>query len=253
MSHPSAALRRLGGGIVLAIAALLPALPASAQSPARVAQSALFSLQIRGIPMGELAWNAVEERGSYGISGMMQTTGLAGLLRKMRYEAKVNGRLSAGGFAPARYEQSGGTGGKVSREVVEWRSGVPRISFADPPHVPRAGDADPARQRGTVDTLTTLYATLRDVPQGQECKGGVMMFDGRYRMELQLSAGRAGANGAVTCNGAYVRREGFSAAEMAERTHFPFTLHYQPDGKGMLRVTQVTMETLYGNARLVRR
>lgn len=233
---------------------LLAALVVPLQSQAaEVRQEARFDLEIRGIRMGQLTWSAVENGTSYAISGVVQTTGLAGMLRKMRYDAKVQGRLTSRGFAPTRYEQSGGTGGRYSEETVTWSGGVPRITRQEPPRSPRPGDADPARQRGTVDTLTTIYATLRDVPVGQACRNGVVMFDGRYRMELELSRAAPAANGGVTCQGAYIRREGFSAEDMAERTRFPFTLHYTPDGAGNLRVQQVTMESLYGNARLVRR
>ncbi|MFC0281164.1 DUF3108 domain-containing protein [Falsigemmobacter intermedius] len=227
----------------------LSAVPAAAETR----QEARFDLEIRGIRMGQLVYSAVEKDGSYAISGTVQTTGLAGMLRKMRYDAKVQGRITSRGYAPVRYDQSGGAGNRYSEETVTWSGGVPRITRREPPRSPGGNDADPARQRGTVDTLTTIYATLRDVPQSEACKSGLVMFDGRYRMELQLSRAQPARDGGVTCNGAYIRREGFSAAEMAERVQFPFTLHYRPDGAGNLRVAQVTMESLYGNARLVRR
>ncbi|RRH75765.1 DUF3108 domain-containing protein [Falsigemmobacter faecalis] len=235
----------------MAVAAglVIAALPAGAETR----QDARFDLEIRGIRMGQLVYSAVENAGSYAISGRVQTTGLAGLLRKMRYDAKVQGRITARGFAPTRYDQNGGAGNRYSEETVTWSGGLPRLTRREPPRSPGSRDADPARQRGTVDTLTTIYATLRDVPQAEACKGGVVMFDGRYRMELHLARPEASRDGGVICNGAYIRREGFSAEEMAERTRFPFTLHYRPDGAGNLRVTQVTMESLYGNARLVRR
>lgn len=236
-------------GLSLVAATVLSALPVAAETR----QEARFDLEIRGIRMGQLVYSAVETATNYAISGTVQTTGLAGMLRKMRYDAKVQGRITARGFAPSRYDQSGGAGNRYSEETVTWSGGLPRITRREPPRAPDARDADPARQRGTVDTLTTIYATLRDVPQAEACKGGVVMFDGRYRMELQLSKPQAARDGSVICNGAYIRREGFSAEEMAERTRFPFTLHYRPDGAGNLRVTQVTMESLYGNARLVRR
>lgn len=215
-------------------------------------QNARFDVEIRGITIGRLDFAAVETPTSYAVSGTMQSTGLAGMLRRMRYDAKVRGAVTPQGFAPQEYEQTGGSGQKYSEESVVWQNGLPRVTRQEPPQVARATDADPAKQRGTVDTLTTLYATLRDVAPGQECASSVVMYDGRYRMELRLGRPQPGAGGRVSCGGEYVRVAGFTPEEMAERTRFPFTLHYVPV-EGRMRVTEVAMDSLYGTARLVRR
>ena len=215
-------------------------------------QDARFALEIRGISVGELVFAGVETPVAYAVSGTVRTTGLAGMLRKMHYDAKVQGARTPPRFAPMRYEQSGGIGSRYTEEVVLWSGGLPRIERQDPPRQARDSDADPARQRGTVDTLTALYATLRDVAPGEECQANLALYDGRYRMELRMAAPQRSDNG-TRCTGEYIRVAGFSAEEMAERTNFPFTLHYaaQPDGR--MRVTRVTMDSLYGSARLVRR
>ncbi len=224
------------------------ALPAPAQE---LRQDARFALEIRGLSVGELVFAGVETPGAYAVSGTVRTTGLAGMLRKMHYDAKVQGRRNSPRFVPVRYEQSGGIGGKYSEEVVVWSGGLPRIERQEPPKAPRDNAADPAQQGGTVDTLTALYATLRDVAPGEECQSNLTLYDGRYRMQLRMSAPRRTAQG-TTCEGEYIRVAGFSAKEMAERTNFPFTLHYAPQPDGRMRVTLVTMDSLYGNARLRR-
>lgn len=215
-------------------------------------QSARFDVEIRGLTVGRLDFSAVENANSYAVSGTMQSTGLAGMLRKMKYTASVRGSLTARGFSPQRYEQTGGSGSGYSEEVVVWQGGLPRIERQDPPKVARASDAKPADQRGTVDTLTALYATLRDVAPGGECQSSVIIYDGRYRMQLKLASPRPTNAGGVSCAGEYVRLAGFSPEDMAERTQFPFALHYVPvDGR--MRVAEVTMTSLYGSARMVRR
>lgn len=234
--------------LVAALALAMP-LPALAQE---MRQDARFALEIRGISVGELSFAGVETPQAYAVSGNVRTTGLAGMLRKMNYDAKVQGGRNAARFSPARYEQSGGIGSKYSEEVVVWSGGQPRIERQEPPKAPRDGAADPAKQRGTVDTLTALYATLRDVAPGGECQANLTLYDGRYRMQLRMSPPQP-AQGGVTCNGEYIRVSGFSAEEMAERTNFPFTLHYAPGANGQMRVERVTMDSLYGSARLVRR
>lgn len=234
--------------LVLPALLTLP-LSATAQD---IRQDAQYALEVRGLTVGLLSFSGVENAASYAVSGTLQSTGLAGMLRKMRYAAKVRGRQSNAGLHPARYEQSGGSGNNHSEEVVVWQGGLPRIERQDPAKPPRPGDPDPAAQRGTVDTLTALYATLRDVPRGQECTTNVIIYDGRYRMQLRLSAPKAEGE-TVSCTGEYIRLGGFSAEEMAERVRFPFSVHYTPLPEGRMRVSHVAMDSLYGRARLVRR
>lgn len=216
-------------------------------------QEATFNLEIRGLKVGTLSFSGVETSSQYAVSGTVGTGGLAGLLKKMRYDASVTGRQRNDVLSPSRYEQSGGSGDRTSQEVVVWSGGMPRIESRNPPREPGRNDADPAQQRGTVDTLTALYATLRDVPAGKECTANVTIYDGRYAMRLRLSRPTPQANGGVNCNGEYIRIGGFTPEEMAERTNFPFSLHYTPIEGNRMRVSEVRMDSLYGSAKLVRR
>ncbi len=80
---------------------------------------------------------------------------------------------------------------------------------------------------GTVDPLTALYATLRDVDAGQECKIKLPMFDGRHSSQIVLGKPTVKGN-ADPCTGEYRRLAGFSDKEMAEKQRFAFTLTYAP-------------------------
>lgn len=216
-------------------------------------QSATFDLVVRGLTIGNLSFTSVESGRSYALSGRVQTSGLAGMLRKMRYDASTRGSRTGAGFAPQRYEQTGGSGSRVTEEVLVWQGGVPRLEKQLPPRAPRENALDPKAQRGTVDTLTAIFATLGEVPQASACNVNLTLYDGRYRMGLRIGQPQADAKGNVTCSGQYIRQGGFSDEEMAERVSFPFTLAYQPLGNGELRVREVAMESLWGRARLVRR
>ncbi|WP_128254270.1 DUF3108 domain-containing protein [Falsirhodobacter deserti] len=233
--------------ITLALLAFLLALPATAQQT----EQASYSLTIRGITAGSLRIAARVEDGRYSVNGVLESGGLVGILRRIRYDASAQGRVTGNRFIPSSYAERADNNGRTRSGTMDYRAGVPQVKEYDPPRRADEDDVDAATQAGTVDPLTALYATLRDVPPGQECGRSLRIFDGRRATEIALSQPRR-QNGAVTCNGEFRRLGGYSAREMAEKRVFPFTLTYRPAGD-MMRVTQITTDTVYGQARLTRR
>lgn len=224
------------------------------QAPLRADQtdSAIFDLTLKGIYAGTLSVSGSIQGTSYAASGVLKSGGLVSLVKKVRYDARSAGRVSDGRFTPSRYEEDADTGSRQSQSVMEYIAGVPQVKKYNPPRTEKEGGVDPATQGGTVDPLTALYAALRDVPEGEACKLAVFMFDGKRRSQVVLGDPRPDGKG-VSCPGEYRRLEGFSAREMAEKSRFPFMMQLEPLGNGMLRVTEISMDTLYGKGRLKRR
>ena len=221
-------------------------------SPAQDGQSATFDVSLKGINAGILAFSGTIDGKGYAVSGRLESTGLVGAIRKVRYDAKSRGSVSGSKFTPTRYEEKADTGKRKSDAVMEYKSGVPQVKAYSPPRTPSERDVDPATQKGTVDPLTALFAVLRDVEASEACKVNVFMFDGQRRSQLSLAAPKTDGD-TINCAGEYRRLEGFSAKEMAEKQRFAFTLTYAPVEGGKVRVVSVAMDTLYGRAALTRR
>lgn len=219
---------------------------------AAAAEPARFDLSIRGIHAGTLTFEGAAEAGRYAVTGRLESAGLVGMIRKIRYDGEVQGRVADKRFTPARYVERADTGRRQSEAVMEYRRGVPQVKVYNPPREARDGGLDPARQGGTVDPLTAMFATLRDVPADQACNLALTLFDGKRRSQITLGPPQPREGGA-TCPGEYRRLAGFPAEDMAEKSRFPFTLHLVPAPGGLMRVAEVTMDSLYGNARLKRR
>ena len=215
------------------------------------AEDAKFRLVLKGITAGSLSWSGSgAPGGAYSVAGVLRTSGLAAMLKKVRYEAGAKGSISAkGAYAAASYSEDANTGKRHSKSSIVWKRGVPVVQDSSE-REPKPWDIDPASQAGTVDPRTAMFATLRDVAPGQECQVSLKMFDGRRATRLTLG-GRQATGDKVTCAGEYRRVAGFSPEDMAEKTRFPFTLTYAPVN-GQMRVVEVAMDTLYGKARLVR-
>ncbi len=214
--------------------------------------AAVFDISIRGFSAATLSISGAVTGQHYEASGFLKSSGLLGFLKKIRYDAAASGSLSDGRFVPARYKEKADTGKRQSESVMAYKGGVPQVKSYTPPRPPQTGDIDPATQGGTVDPLTALYAVLRDVPVAEACSLKVFLFDGRRRSQVVLTAPKAEGE-RITCRGEYRRLEGFSDKDMAEKSRFPFTLTYQAAGSGMVHVSEISMDTLYGKGRMIRR
>ena len=244
-------LRRLPASLcaLAVIAGLAFTAPASAQT---VRDEARFDLVMRGLTAGSLVFAGETDGKTYAVTGRLASSGILSFVRKVSYDATARGRVTGDRFSPARYTEQANTGRRQSAAEIDWKGGVPSVASYSPAREPRPTDVDPSTQKGSVDILTALYATLRDAEAGQECNRSYAMFDGRRATRLTLGKPQASGSG-VTCPGEYRRVAGFSDKDMAEKTRFPFTLTYEPAPDGRMRVVEVAMETLYGRARLVRR
>jgi Protein of unknown function (DUF3108) len=233
-------------GCLIAGALTLPTAGLAAQT-----DQGTFDLQIRGFSAGVLQFSGSEDGGRYAVAGKLESSGVAAMLRKVRYDAKTSGRVAGGRWSPARYEEQADTGKRQSQSLLDYRGGVPRERLK-PSRADNPAYVDPATQKGTVDPLTALYALLRDMPEAEACNLKLVLFDGARRSQIALGV-RGTEGGAITCAGEYRRLAGFSAAELAEKQRFAFRVTYGPAGTGRVRVVLVTMETLYGRAALTRR
>ena len=231
--------------------ALVAALAGAGQAMAETASSGTFDLDIRGFRAGVLQFSGTTNASSYTVTGKLESTGIAAMVRKIRYDAAASGRLASGRWSPSRYDEQADTGKRQSQSRMEYRGGIPTEMIKDS-REGRPNYVDPATQGGTVDPLTALYATLRDVPADQACNLKLVMFDGARRSQITLSAAETDGD-TITCAGEYRRLAGFSDKEMAEKQRFPFRLTYGTADGDMVRVVSVSMDSLYGRASLTRR
>lgn len=229
------------------IAALL--MPAIAQAEQR--DNIAFKFSLSGITAGELKINGAQSGNSYAANGVLATTGLLGALSGMRYDASVQGTYRNGKYTPTQFDETQNRRKRVVKSQMVFRNGVPVSVTRDPPRAPLAADVDPAKQGGTIDPLTALYAVLRDVPRGEACKLSEFMFDGSKRTQVVLGSPQAKGSD-IVCSGEYRRIAGFDADEMAKQPVFRFTLTYTPLSNDQMRVTDIVTDTVLGKGRLTR-
>lgn len=208
-----------------------------------------FEVRIAGLRVADLVLTGWVAEGRYAATGTLRTTGLAGALRRVRFAARVEGRITPAGPRPERYAEQIDTGRRRSEASLVWEGGTVRQE-TEKGAADAAADsvAEPAAA-GAVDPLTALWFGLADVAPEAACRYAAATFDGTRHAEVRLSP----IAGQPSCAGRFRRLSGYGAAELAERRAFAFTLHLAPGPGDLLRVERVEVETIYGKAVLNRR
>lgn len=238
---------RAGGGAIIAF--LMLGLPFAAQAQQ---DSGDFDLMIRGIKAATVSYSGQDVGGDYTVTARLYTTGFASLIKRLRYDGRATGEISAGHYLPASYVESADTGKRQSDATLQYIGGVPQVIAFGPAEPPQSGDVDPATMGGTIDPLTAVYTTFHAVEKGSECNLSLDLFDGKRASQLRVGAPMVNGQ-RVTCDGEYRRLHGFTPREMAKQPRFNFTLTYSPTGSGQMHVVEVVSETIYGKVTLKRR
>ena len=220
-----------------------------AATPVRAdGQSMRFDVRLLGLRAGmiEIAANVTET--AYAARTQFRTVGVAGVLKHVRADVSVQGRVSGGELRPHDYSEAIDDGHRVTNVEVRFAPGQPRLISGDTGS--SAPPADTSRLTNAIDPLTLLYMALRDQRPDEVCRFEADVFDGHRHARITLNRpSRAG--GAVTCNGSYRRIAGYSDNERENR-NVSISVTYVPSGD-MMRAERVASDTRLGPAVMDRR
>jgi len=194
------------------------------------AETQTFQVRLAGLPVGELVLAVNENGQAYAASGLLRTTGLVGLLAKVRFEMRARGRGQLPDpVAVTSYSEDLDTGYRASQVNLAFGGGDRRV-----------------------DPLTAILAGLVDRAPGTGCHFDRATWDGVRSMRVTIGAGGAADGNALVCSGVAIRLSGYSAEEMAEAVRFPFTVRFADAGDA-LQATRADIRTIHGPVTLVRR
>ncbi len=233
----------------------LVVLPLLAAAPMARAQSATdagsFTVTVAGIKAGTFRFKASLNGKRYSVTSQAATAGLGAVLKSFTMDSKVEGVAKGRALQPRSYVSKGQGEHEGRGAEIAYDGATPRVvQFFGMPD-PEAPSIAPDDMIGTVDTLTGLYALLRDTPVDQICDLKLRLFDGHRLSHVTLTPGRGG-DGAVTCDGVYHRVAGYPPKEVKKRRKFPFTVIYDAVDATTLRPRELTMDSPFGPARMTR-
>lgn len=207
----------------------------------------LWSVHALGFKVGELRVDMQRDQEQYAGTSAFKTTGVAGILKRIRFDIRATGRYDGQKWLPLTYSGSIDTGRRQSRTALDFSGPVPqKTEGEDAPAVP----IPPEALEGAIDPMTMTWLTiggLRDEP----CTFAQTQFDGTRLTEIRFE--RQETNGdSVTCHGVYDRLGGYTDEELEEIKTSPLSITYSHTDQGW-RATRLRVQTRHGKATLHRR
>ncbi|KPA21539.1 hypothetical protein shim_22460 [Shimia sp. SK013] len=234
-------LRHLGQRVALCAPLILP-------TAAAANESQLWSVHAFGLKVGELRVATSQTSTTYKGRGAFKTTGLAGILKRIRFEIAANGAVRQASLVPAAYDGSIDTGRRVSETKLRFANGLPtKTAGAQDPETPIP---DTAKQ-DAIDPMTMMWLTLRDQTDATLCQLDQTQFDGTRLVRITLK-NRDGDANKVTCSGTYDRIGGYSADELAELKTSPLSITYERVAD-MWQASEIHLTSRHGKAKLFRK
>ncbi|PSL18140.1 DUF3108 domain-containing protein [Shimia abyssi] len=226
----------------------LPCAAALLTASTAVAETQIWSVRGLGIKVGELRIDASEDANRYRGTGAFNTTGLAGILRRIRFSVSSHGRITENAFTPLSYVGFIDTGKRVSETELQFDDGRPlKTKGTDAPAV---AISDAAKQ-GAQDPMTVMWRILRDQDQTTVCAIDQTQFDGTRLVRITLMDQTREAD-TLTCAGTYERIGGYSNEELSELKASPLIVTYRLGDDDIWRAEHLRVTTRHGAATLKR-
>ncbi|SMH45733.1 DUF3108 domain-containing protein [Maritimibacter sp. HL-12] len=210
-------------GLVMALGLLLAA-PAMSENT-----RADFGVRLFGVPVGQMILAKNADGTAYAAKGEFRTTGLVGLLARVRFTMSAHGIGTMPELRPRGYVEDVDTG---------YRASAVQVRFA------------PSDSR--IDPLTGLIAALIDRDAGTGCAFEGQTFDGKRAMRVRIRPAAGSPENSLTCTGKLTRLSGYTDAEMAEAVTFPFSIHFERTGEKLVAM-RADIDTIHGKVALLRR
>lgn len=199
----------------IALAALVAApLPASAAEQ--------FQIRLRGIPIGTLVVDDARQGEAFDFRSQFHTTGIAGVVKSVRFIMRSRGSLSGILPVPQAYGEQMNTGQRQSDAA---------FSFG--------------RDDGRWDPNTAMVYALSPRPLEAGCAIKRTLYDGERTNDLSLVETSRTAS-TLTCAGSMTRVAGYTAEEMAKRRGHQMSLTYAVRDDQYV-ITEVRTQTVYGD------
>lgn len=177
-------MRHASPAAILAVALMVPMQPASATDGVRL----LYRVHVGGVAVLDAAADVAVAQGRYLVTVEAATDGLIGRFAAWRTRSAAAGTLTGSSAAPESFRASSLWRGEPRNVRIDYGPRGALTAVAEPPA--DGVDRDPVPpdlQRGTLDPLSAVVATMVGVRDEGTCGRDLPVFDGRHRYDLSFA------------------------------------------------------------------
>ncbi len=143
-----------------------------------------YAAYVAGLRVFELEVALDVARDRYRVDLAYRTAGVLGAVVSGGLRSVSQGRFVAGQVAPSHLSVDGEWRGKPRRTEIDYIDAIPVVRVLEPPSEEEREVVPAALQRGTVDSVGSVLALLRQLEDGRGCDGARRVFDGRRLSEI---------------------------------------------------------------------
>lgn len=192
------------------------------------AETLVFQVRLSGVPVGKLEIVQSEGAGNFNTSAKFRTTGLAGVVAKVKVLMESSGTGALPDIDPAHYREDMHTG---------FRSSQTNLRFGS--------------QDSRVDPMSALYMLVGTRPEAAGCAMNQKTWDGTRQLHIQMNEASR-TQSTLVCNGYAARQKGYDAKDLERAAGFPGTVTYERRGTDWV-ATKLTVTSVHGPLTLLRR
>lgn len=209
-----------------------------------------YKFYVGGVLIGKANFVAKMGDGDYFTEGLLETEGVSDWFVAATVAAEARGRISKT-VVPKQMDVSGKTEKINWRMTIAYQGDAPSTVSSQPPFSEKPYEIDPTEQKGALDPMSALVATLAPTKSGNPCGRTIPIFDGRKRYDIvfgKLQSKGVGKSGhpSFICKATWKRIGGFKP-KMMEKKNITFNARFE-ERDGLFLPVRVWGKTEFGDA-----
>jgi hypothetical protein len=182
-------LRLAAGAAILLASGHAPAAAQGLAPQDHVALATSYDFYALGFHTGKLDIAMHFDASGYRLDFDFRTAGLYGALFRGQNRTLVEGRWTAGGVMPLRYDSEGLWSGVPWITRITYAGGDPVVETLEPPREAERDPVPPEQTRATIDSASAMALLIRHMAETGRCSGEARLYDGRRLMVLTARDG----------------------------------------------------------------
>ena len=200
-----------------------------------------FNISLLGFRVGYMILASRSRGDNYAATSLIGSTGVGKLFGKMKFKARIRGKIVAKTVIPSSYHLESTRKGVTTTKSLEYKDG-------------KVIHQEGTRQADSgIDYLSGFFVVMRDTPEKDLCGFSYTVADEEKVSEVIIGEATLLQSGKYKCESQYIRKSGYSEDEMAKPS-FQFELYYRPSAaeENYFQLERIILHSELGRMRVSR-